>query len=85
MNSDQITSIVRQILLALGGFVVGKGWVDNETMVTIAGALSIIIASVWALWTRTDKQIVASAAAKVSVPVASQTSVGIDKPLSPTK
>lgn len=77
MNSEQIASIVRQILLAVGGFVVGKGWVDNETMLAIAGALSVLIASIWALWSRTDKNIVASAAAKVSVPVASQKEVGI--------
>lgn len=84
MNSDQITSIIRQILLAVGGFVVGKGWVDNETMLQIAGALSVIIGSVWAIWTRTDKSIVASAAAKVPVPAASQKEVGISAPVKPT-
>ena len=83
MNNDQITSIVRQILLAVGGFFVGSGWVDNETMLQIAGALSVIVASVWALWTRTDKNIVASAAAKVNVPVSSQSKVGIETPVSP--
>lgn len=77
MNSEQITSIIRQILLAVGGFVVGKGWVDNETMLQIAGALSVIIGSVWAVWSRTDKNIVAAAAAKVDVPVKSQREVGI--------
>ena len=83
MNSDQITSIIRQIMLALGGFFVGQGWVDHETMIQIAGALSILVASGWALWTRTNKNIVASAAAKVSVPVTSQAKVGIETPVSP--
>lgn len=77
MNSDQFASIVRQILLAVGGFVVGKGWFDNETLVQVAGAISILAGSAWALWSRTDKNIVASAAAKVEVPVRSQAEVGI--------
>lgn len=81
MNTEQITSIIRQILLAVGGFVVGKGWVDNETMLQIAGALSVIIASVWAIYTRTDKNIVASAAAKVPVSASAQAEVGIQDPV----
>ncbi len=83
MNTEQITSIIRQILLAAGGFVVGKGWVDNETMLQIVGALSVIIGSVWALKSRTDKSIVKSAAAKVDVSVASQREVGIKEVVVP--
>lgn len=83
MNTEQITSIVRQILLAVGGFVVGKGYVDQETMLQIAGALSVIIGSVWAIWSRTDKSIVASAAAKVPVSETAQKSVGITAPVKP--
>lgn len=83
MNTEQVTSIVRQILLAVGGFVVGKGWVDNETMMQIAGALSVVLASLWALWTRRDKAIVAQAAAKVEIPATQQAKVGIDDPVKP--
>lgn len=83
MNTEQITSLVRQILLAAGGFVVGKGWVDNETMLQIVGAVSVLVASGWALWSRTDKQIVASAAAKVEVPAPSQREAGIEKLILP--
>lgn len=83
MNTEQITSIIRQILLAAGGFAVGKGWVDNETMVQIVGAISVIIGSVWALRSRTDKSIVASAAAKVPVSASAQAEVGITEPVAP--
>lgn len=83
MNTEQIASIVRQILLAVGGFIVGKGWVDNETMVQIAGALSVIVGSIWAIWSRSTKNIVASASAKVPVSDASQASVGIATPVKP--
>lgn len=85
MNKEQIASIVRQILLAVGGFVVGKGWIDNETMITIAGALSVVAGSVWALWSRTDKSIVTSAATKVPVSDTSQKAVGITEPVAPAK
>lgn len=85
MNAEQIASIVRQILIAVGGFAVGGGWVDNETMIQIAGAASILIGSVWALWSRTTKNIVASAAAKVPVTPAAQRSVGITAPVEPAK
>lgn len=84
MNTEQITSIIRQILLAVGGFVVGKGYVDQETMLQIVGALSVIIGSIWAIWTRSDKQIVASAAAKVPVSETSQEKVGIKDPVKPS-
>ena len=84
MNTDQITSIIRQILLAVGGFVVGKGWVDNDTMIQIAGAVSVIAGSVWAIWTRSTKNIVASAAAKVPVASTSQAQVGITEPIKPS-
>lgn len=83
MNTEQITSIIRQILLAAGGFIVGKGWVDNETMLQIAGAASVILGSLWALWTRTDKNIVASAATKVPVSPTAQAEVGISDPVKP--
>lgn len=85
MNSEQITSIVRQILLFVGGFAVSKGWVDSDTLIAIVGAIATLIASGWALWSRTDKNIVASAAAKVPVSDNAQASVGIAQPVSPTK
>lgn len=83
MNNEQFASIVRQILLAAGGFAVSKGWTDNETMVQIVGGLSIVIAGAWALWSRRDKAIVASAAAKVDVPAASQREAGIKQVITP--
>lgn len=83
MNKEIVASAVRQILLTVGGFVVGKGYLDNETMVALAGALSILIASAWAFWSRTDKSIVASAAEKVPVSDTAQKSVGIAEPVKP--
>lgn len=62
MNQDQVTSIVRQVLLAVGGGLVTKGYVDSGTMTAIVGALAIIVGSVWAIYTRRNTGLVASAA-----------------------
>lgn len=83
MNIQQVLSVVRQILLFVGGIAVGKGWVDNETMVQIVGALMALAGGAWAIYTRTDKAIVADAAAKVPVSETSQAKVGITDPVKP--
>ena len=83
MNHEQILSLVRQLLLFAGGFVVAMGWLDEQTMLAIAGAAATIIASVWALWTRTNKSLVAQAATIVPVSDASQAKVGIEIPVKP--
>ena len=83
MNAEQVTSLVRQILLFGGGIAVGKGWIDNETMLAIVGALVTLATSAWAFKTRTKASIVASAAAKVEVPFESQRAAGIIVPQQP--
>jgi glycerol-3-phosphate dehydrogenase len=49
MTSDEIGGIVRAILAALGGVAVGKGWMDNATMITISGALATLAVGVWSI------------------------------------
>lgn len=84
MNSEQVLSLVRQILLAGGGFAVGKGWVDNETMIAVVGAILVLISSGWAFWERRDKAIVQAAAAKVPISDTAQKAVGIENPVKPS-
>lgn len=67
MNTDQIGGVVRAVLAALGGFLVGKGILDSGTATTLAGALTTIIISVWSAWSNRPAGIVASAAALPSV------------------
>lgn len=67
MNFEQVISILRQALLFGGGILVSKGWADNETMVQIAGAISALIAGVWAIYTRRNTGLIASAASLDSV------------------
>lgn len=83
MNVEQLLSFLRQILIFAGGFIVAKGWIDNETMIQIVGAVIAVITSYFAFKTRTTKNIVASAAAKVPVSDTAQKSVGITEPVKP--
>lgn len=63
MNQEQLTSLVRQVLLAVGGGLVTKGYVDQGSWALIASGLAtVIVASGWALYTRRTAGIVASAA-----------------------
>ena len=49
MNNDQLTGIIRAILAAGGGLLVQRGYVDNQTMTTIIGALITFGAAAWSV------------------------------------
>jgi hypothetical protein len=49
MNKDELYGVARAVLSALGGFLVGKGYIDSETAVALAGAGATIIAAVWSV------------------------------------
>lgn len=67
MNSEQIVSIVRQVLLFVGGFIVAKGWIDTATLTTVVGALITLGTSFWATYTRRNNGLIASAAGVTTV------------------
>jgi len=49
MNKNEIYGVVRTILAAAGGVLVGKGYIDSETAVALAGAGATIVAAVWSI------------------------------------
>ena len=49
MKKDELYGVVRTLLAAVGGVAVGKGWVDSETAVSLAGALATIFVAVWSV------------------------------------
>lgn len=53
MNQAMVLSLVRQALLIAGGSLVTKGYLDAETLNQAVGALLVLGASAWALYTRT--------------------------------
>jgi hypothetical protein len=63
MNWEQISSIVRHVLTFGGGFAVAKGWVSEETMLALVGAIITIGGAIWAMMNKTPAAIVAQAAA----------------------
>lgn len=49
MSKDEIFGVTRAILAAVGGFLAGKGYVDSETAMTVAGALATIATAFWSV------------------------------------
>jgi hypothetical protein len=49
MNKNEIYGVVRTILAAAGGVLVGKGYIDSETAVALAGAIATIAAAAWSV------------------------------------
>jgi len=52
MSKEMIWGVVRAVLAAGGGYVVGTGVVDNATMNDIIGALGVIFAAGWSIWAK---------------------------------
>lgn len=52
MNAEQIGGVVRAVVAALGGVAVGKGLIDQETVLTVAGAIGTIVVAVWSVMSK---------------------------------
>ena len=52
MKSDEVGGIVRALISALGGYLVGKGLVDSATATTVGGAAATIIVAAWSVWSK---------------------------------
>lgn len=49
MTGEQIAGIVRAVVAAIGGFLVGKGVLDSETVVAVSGALATLATAIWSV------------------------------------
>jgi hypothetical protein len=49
MTAEQVAGIVRAIVAAIGGYLVGKGIADAETVAAVGGAVATIAAAVWSV------------------------------------
>ena len=52
MNKDMVWGVVRAILAAGGGYFVGSGVLEQSTVNDIIGALGIIFAAGWSVWSK---------------------------------
>lgn len=59
LNSVQVWSLVRQILLSLGGGLVAKGYIDGGTLEAIVGALVTLATAGYGLWVRRKTALIA--------------------------
>ena len=50
MNKDMVWGVVRAILAAGGGYFVGSGVLEQSTVNDLIGALGIIFAAGWSVW-----------------------------------
>jgi len=57
MTADQITGTLRAILTAIGGYLVGKGIVDQATATQLIGAIVTIGGAVWSIYSNRPKTI----------------------------
>ena len=52
MTGEQIAGVVRAIVAAAGGYFVGQGVVDAETVTTIGGAVATLAAAAWSIYAK---------------------------------
>lgn len=52
LTAEQVGGIARAVLAAVGGYLVGNGVVDAETVQVISGAATTIIVAVWSVWAK---------------------------------
>lgn len=52
MTGEQVAGIVRAVIAALGGYLVGKGVTDAATVTAVAGAMATVAAAVWSVYAK---------------------------------
>ena len=52
MTHEQFGGIVRALVAAAGGYFVGQGLVDAETMMTVGGAITTLVVAVWSIYSK---------------------------------
>lgn len=52
MTQDQVGGIVRALVSAAGGYFVGQGLIDAQTMLTLGGAVTTIAVAVWSMYAK---------------------------------
>lgn len=65
---DQISGLVQRALMFAGGFAVAKGWISEQLMVQIVGALVGVFGVLWGVKSNTQTALVGSVAAMAADP-----------------
>jgi hypothetical protein len=52
MTGEQIAGVIRALIAAVGGYFVGKGLVDAETVTAIGGAVATLATAAWSIYSK---------------------------------
>ncbi len=52
MSKEMAWGVVRAVLAAGGGYLVGKGMTDAATVETVLGALGTLFVAGWSIWSK---------------------------------
>jgi len=52
ITTEQVGGIVRALVAAAGGYFVGQGLIDAETMLTVGGAITTLVVAVWSIYSK---------------------------------
>jgi hypothetical protein len=52
MTQEQVGGIVRALVSAAGGYFVGQGLIDAQTMMTLGGAVTTLAVAGWSIWSK---------------------------------
>jgi len=52
MGSNEVGGVIRALVSALGGYLVGQGLVDSETAMTIGGGITTIAVAFWSIYSK---------------------------------
>lgn len=66
----QLATLARYLLTTVGGFALGKGWIDGEALQLLTGLLTVALPTAWGIWktyTAKKRQIVLAEAAPAAV------------------
>lgn len=56
MNAAIVGTVVRSVLIALGGVFVTKGYIDNDTLQQVVSALVVLITAGWGVVDKLGKK-----------------------------
>lgn len=49
MTREQVGGIARALIAALGGYAIGQGWADAQTVAELGGAAATVAVAVWSV------------------------------------
>lgn len=52
MGAEQIAGVVRALVAAAGGYLVGQGLIDAETATAIGGAVTTLAVAMWSVYAK---------------------------------